>query len=656
MLGEVIRGARRVAHQSLRTLSDLIVLSLAYLLAFLLRFDGSPPLQMWKLLAFTWPYVIALEFAVLHLAAVTRFAWSYVGLREAARTFVAVFCAALVLLAVRIGLAWVVPVWGYARYAMVPIGIIGGNALLSLVGVLGSRVVRRILTERAGALRSPASNPVSTLLFGAGQAGALVAKEIANHPAVPLRAVGFIDDDRSKLGFTVHGVPVLGNRSELPAIILRTGAKQVVVTMTKARGESLRELHEICASCGIEVKVIPGIYQILEGKVNLSRIRTVSIEDLLGRETVELDEELLYAFLRGKRILVTGAGGSIGSELSRQIARFAPAKLVLLDRAEAGLFEVHRELSCRASSPLVVPCIGDICDAARIADVFADHQPHIVFHAAAHKHVPMMEWNPGESVKNNVFGTRVVANACDRNCIEAFVLISTDKAVNPTSVMGATKRVAEMYVQAISSVSATRFVAVRFGNVLGSTGSVLPIFKAQIAEGGPVTVTHPDMVRYFMTIPEASQLVMQAAAMGSTGQIFVLDMGMPVKILDMAKELICLSGLEPDLDIRIEFSGVRPGEKLFEELSLDSEKLARTAHEKIFIGKLATVGLDAINESFLALEEVLHRGSAEEVRAALQRIVPEMQTAHDGACEVQADAGQNQSPARSVGRSVLVVG
>jgi len=382
-----------------------------------------------------------------------------------------------------------------------------------------------------------------------------------------------------------------------------------------------------CRDAGLETKIIPGVYEIVGDHVNLSRIREVAIEDLLGREPVKLDEAVVSACLRGRTVLVTGAGGSIGSELCRQICKFEPGRLVLLERFENALFEIHRELAAAFPNLAIDPCVADVCDIDRVSQVFERTRPEIVFHAAAHKHVAMMEWNPGEAVKNNVGGTRVVATLSDRYKIERFVLVSTDKAVNPASIMGATKRVAEIYLQAFSQRSATRFVTVRFGNVLGSAGSVIPIFRQQIAAGGPVLVTHPEMRRYFMTIPEASQLVMQAGAMGEGGEIFILDMGQPVKIVDLARDLVTLSGLKPGDDIEIRFTGIRPGEKLSEELSTAAEHAEKTRHPKVFIGKIrphewadVVVGVDDL----LALAG---GSDVERVRAQLQALVPEASVA-----------------------------
>jgi FlaA1/EpsC-like NDP-sugar epimerase len=395
-----------------------------------------------------------------------------------------------------------------------------------------------------------------------------------------------------------------------------------LITIANAPGQQIRRITELCRDANIEMRIIPGIYEIVGDKVNLSRIREVAIEDLLGRAPVELDEDVVGSSINNRVVLVTGAGGSIGSELCRQICRFGPQRLVLVERFENALFEIHRELASAFPQVPIDPRIADVCDAERMAYVFDAVKPEIVFHAAAHKHVPMMEWNPGEAVKNNIGGTRTVADLADRMGVERFVLISTDKAVNPSSVMGVTKRVAEVYLQALSQRSSTRFVTVRFGNVLGSAGSVIPIFREQIAKGGPITVTHPEMSRYFMTIPEASQLVLQAGAMGQGGEIYILDMGEPVKIVDLARDLITLSGLRPDDDIEIRFSGVRPGEKLREEISTDSEHADKTRHPKIYIGRIKPHEWDTVVLGVDTVMSMAH-GNTDLLRAALGEIVPE---------------------------------
>ncbi len=494
------------------------------------------PLQMWKLLLFTWPYVGAFEFGVLTLFAIPRFSWRHMGLREAIRVLWAAGTISASLLALRFLSEWAIPLWGYAQYTLIPIGIIAANFACLFLGVVGIRVTRRITAERESAqrLNRGSQEKIPTLLVGAGQAGALVAREIEKRPDLGIRAVGFVDDERGKVGTTIHGIRVWGQIDELTTVASRLGARQVLVTIADLQPQLMRRILQKCESAHLSAKILPGMYQVIEEQAGLGRIRDVSIEDVLGRESVRLDMELMATFLRGKRVLVTGAGGSIGSELCRQVARFKPETLVLVERSEFALFTIHQELLKAHRELSVLPRICDVCDTSRLEVVFATDQPHVVFHAAAHKHVPMMESNPGEAIKNNVFGTKAVADVSNACGCEAFVLISTDKAVNPTSIMGATKRVAEIYVQSLSARSQTKYVAVRFGNVLGSTGSVIPTFTAQIAAGGPVTVTHPDMTRYFMTIPEASQLVMQAAAMGKGGEIYVLDMGEPVKIVELS--------------------------------------------------------------------------------------------------------------------------
>jgi FlaA1/EpsC-like NDP-sugar epimerase len=616
----------RIAFRTLQVLLDLLVLSAAYWLAFLARFEGGLNLELYKLLFFTWPYVIVFQYVVLSLYGIPWFAWRYIGIREASRILVAVATSVGTLAAIRLGFA---TAGGYSQYVMIPLGVLAIDFVVAFLGISGLRVLRRAYAERTDRSHTPrpAAEPTPTLLVGAGRAGVAVAQEIARRPDIGMRAVGFVDDDQMKVGTVIHGLTVLGTTSRLAPIARRRGATQALITIASGRGKDIRRITELCSEAGLAVKIIPAVHEILDGSVNLSMIREVSIEDLLGREPVKLEEELVARLIADKRVLVTGAGGSIGSELCRQIARLNPRALTLGERAEYQLFTIHEELRTRYPQLHLVPRMCDVCDSKRLDAVFAADQPQIVFHAAAHKHVPMMELNPGEALKNNVFGTKKVADAADRHGTGVFVLISTDKAVNSSSIMGATKRVAEMYTQALSSRSKTKYVAVRFGNVLGSAGSVIPTFKAQIAQGGPVTVTHPDMKRYFMTIPEACQLVMQAAAMGDGGEIFVLDMGEPVRIIDLATEMIRLSGFEPGEDIQIELTGLRPGEKLFEEIGFDAEKMSRTRHPKIYIGKLAPCAADVIERRLAGLAEVTGEMSTEAVRAALCAVVPEMEPA-----------------------------
>lgn len=605
---------------------DLFMLSLAFGLAFFLRWDWAPPADVIGRVFLIAPYVLGFEYLVLVALGVRRFSWRYIGLREIGRIFVALAVASLVILISRIVVGALQDEMRYLRHGLVPYSVIAMNFVLAFGGIAGVRVVRRLLGERADAqrpsLQPRKSEQVPTILVGAGQAGVMVAKELAQRPELGLAPIGFLDDDRLKRGTVIHGIPVLGSTHDLEEIATEHGARQVLITMANVPGAVVRHILELSERVGLPAKIIPGIYEIVDGRVNLSRIRDVAIEDLLGREPVTLDQEALNEFVGDRVVLVTGAGGSIGSEICRQVARFEPRQLVLFEQAENALFEIHRELTAAYPNLDLVPCIGDVCDLERVQQTFARLRPSAVFHAAAHKHVPMMEWNPGEAVKNNLGGTKSIADASHRYGCDAFVMISTDKAVNPTSIMGTTKRVAELYVQTLAAQSKTRFVTVRFGNVLGSNGSVVPIFREQIAKGGPVTITHPEMRRYFMTIPEACQLVLQAGSMGKGGEIFILDMGEPVKIVDLARDLIALSGLRVGEDIEIVFTGNRPGEKLFEELATDAEHADKTAHPKIFIGKLGAADSQKTRASVEALL-TLANGDPDAIRRELAALVPE---------------------------------
>lgn len=610
--------------RSLRTAVDLAILSAAYWLAFTLRFEGAIPLNMFKRAIFLWPYVVGGQFALLGWLGVTRFSWRHVGLWEAKRILTACSISLAVLLAARFGAARFEG--GYLQYLQIPVGVIIIDFVLTFLGITGVRVLRRVEVEarsaRSHAVQSRAGVP--TLLVGAGQAGLLVAKELANWRDLGIQPVGFIDDDPLKEGSMVHGLRVLGPSSRIEELARETGAKQALITIASAEGKAIRRIAELCHDAKLPTKIIPGIYEIVGGHVNLSRIRDVAIQDLLGREPVELEEESIEHVLRDRVVLVTGAGGSIGKELCLQVARFAPRRLVAVDQGETSLFYAVRELRQRFPELEVIPCIADICDGPRMEQLFQAHRPEAVFHAAAYKHVGMMEHNVREALRNNVLGTRLLADLAHRSGVAQFVMISTDKAVNPSSVMGASKRLAEMYVQALSQRSETLFVAVRFGNVLGSAGSVIPLFQEQIAKGGPVTVTHPDMRRYFMTIEEASQLVLQAAGIGRGGEIFVLDMGEPVKIVDLARDLITLSGLRVGDDIEIVFTGAQPGEKLFEELSVAEEKADKTRHPKIFVGRIAPQPLEWLAGELDRLGDLVNdQVSDARARSALGRLVPE---------------------------------
>jgi len=603
---------------------DLLILSCALWAALWLRFEGDVPYQMFKRVIFLWPYIVGLQYGFLALLGIPRFSWRYIGLREAVRILRALALATALLVAARLLLVNVIPGNLYAQYGHLPLGIAVFDFVLAFVGLSGVRVARRMGTERAQMQRVQAGTArVPTLLVGAGHAGLLIAKEIARNPSLGIEAVGFIDDNEQTHGTVVHGIRVLGRVADIERLARHHEAQQAIITIASAPGDVVRNIAEACQRAGLKVKVVPGLHQLVSGQLNFTRIRDVAIEDLLRRDQVVLDDQAIAADLRDSVVLVTGAGGSIGAEICRQVSRFGPRRLLLVERAENALFEIHRELRADFPSLTLEPLVADITDARRMNQIFQDYAPQVVFHAAAHKHVPMMEWNVSEAIKNNVIGTRGLADMAHGHRTRAFVMISTDKAVNPSSVMGASKRAAEIYIQALAKQSSTRFVTVRFGNVLDSNGSVVPIFREQISRGGPVTVTHPDMKRYFMTIPEACQLVLQAGAMGRGGEIFILDMGEPVRIVDLARDLIHLSGFLPN-EIEIVFSGIRPGEKLYEELSISDEKAQKTQHPKIYIGRTIAEPLEIVAARLDDLRAAVERGaSAEAVRDLLSSVVPE---------------------------------
>jgi FlaA1/EpsC-like NDP-sugar epimerase len=550
--------------------------------------------------------------------------WRYVSISDLLGILRASLASTLILVAV-----WFVVILQISavRRAL-PAGIAAvsqGVFMADLFGTIllpaGLRMITRLYYEE---FRTTESRRLTRfLIVGAGNAGEGLLREIHRMSVTQYETIGFIDDDPIKQGISIHGIPVLGTVAELPRICKDRNIEEIAIAIPSATREQLRRVIQVCEGTQIRFRTVPSITDIASGRLRVSEIRDVDINDLLGREVVQLDLDRIESFARDKVILVTGAGGSIGSEMCRQICHFAPRLLLLVEQAENPLFYVERDLRRQFPNVQTKPLICDITDRARVEAVFSQYKPQVVIHAAAHKHVPLMELNPSEAVKNNVHGTQTVADAADRHQATHFVMISTDKAVNPTSIMGSSKRIAEMYIQDLGKTSRTQFITVRFGNVLGSEGSVVPIFKKQIAEGGPVTVTHPDMKRYFMTIPEASQLVLQAAGMGQGGEIFVLDMGEPVKIVDLAKELITLSGFRPGEDIEIVFTGPRPGEKLFEELRIEGEDMQRTRHPKISIWRNIPMDRAGLRTGIASLIETAERQDAAELSRGIKALVPE---------------------------------
>ncbi|HEX8776433.1 MAG TPA: nucleoside-diphosphate sugar epimerase/dehydratase [Pyrinomonadaceae bacterium] len=609
--------------------ADLSVLIGAFVFAYLLRFDFDLTERELDRLLIQLPYVVLIEFLALVLAGVYTFIWRYVGMAEVKSFFMAGWWSSLVVLALRLGLP------ERMDNLRVPLSVILMNAFFASGGALGVRVLRRAVYEWEKRLQDTSGsghgNRKSVLLIGAGRAGMIAAREIKNRGGMGLKIEGFVDDDPNKQGKMIQGVKVLGTTQDLPFLVKEYDLDHVIITIAHASRREFRLILDICEQVSLKVKVIPGLDDIIQGRVRLTRIRDLQIEDLLGREPVHLDEENVMSFLTGKTVMVTGGGGSIGSELARQVANFAPGKLLLVERAEFALFEIERELRSTQPDLQIVSLVADVCDETRLRAIFEEYEPHVVLHAAAHKHVPMMESNAFEAVKNNILATNLLGEIAGESGVEVFVLISTDKAVRPTSVMGATKRVAELMIQDLNARHATRYVAVRFGNVIGSTGSVIPIFLEQIQKGGPVTVTHPNMMRYFMTIPEAAQLVLQAGTMGRGGEIFILDMGEPVSILDLARDTISLSGLKPYEDIDIVFTGIRPGEKLFEELNMVDELVGKTEHPKIFIGKIAAYPESKMEQARAELFRLARSGNNRELYKFLSEFLPEARLAASNA-------------------------
>ena len=478
----------------------------------------------------------------------------------------------------------------------------------------GSRVlIRSRLKEK----------PSKVLIVGAGSAGDIVIQELKNNPKLLKKPIGIVDDDIKKQCRRMHNVPIIGMVKDIDTIVTKYDIDEIIIAIANISRKDKKNIIEVCKKTKCKLKTIPGIFEIIDGKVDIKKIRDVQIEDLLGRDPVKVNLEEISGYLQNKVVLVTGGGGSIGSELCRQVSSLNPKQLIILDNYENNAYAIQQELVRKYGTSLnLITVIASIREEKRMDDIFKKYKPDVVFHAAAHKHVPLMEKSPSEAIKNNIFGTKNVAVLADKYKVKRFVLISTDKAVNPTNIMGATKRAAEMIIQTMNEKSETEFVAVRFGNVLGSNGSVIPLFKKQIEEGGPITITHPEITRYFMTIPEAVQLVIQAGAMTKGGEIFVLDMGEPVKIVDLAKNLIKLSGFEIDVDIFIEFTGLRPGEKLYEELLMSEEGLTDTSHEKIFIGKPISINVEKCKMNLEFLKAIVDKERVELIDIIMRELVP----------------------------------
>lgn len=597
-------------------ITDFVLILLSYFLGFIFRFylSDSTLIQIIASFGSHFGKVIlsaSIYILIFYIFKQYKSIWTLAGINEIVNGVIAVTLGGVVSVLISLISKERIPLM---------VTLLAGIMILILCN--GVRVAWRIL--RRAIMYNEASNPEDlkkVLIIGAGSGGALVSNEYKKFPQLKRKVVAFIDDDRQKLGTYVNGVKVYGNREDIIRVAKEKKVDEIIIAIASIKDQVLKELIEKCTEAKIAVKIMPGVAEMIDGKFSINKIRDVDVEDLLGRETIKLDHDGIADYLEGKTVLVTGGGGSIGSELCRQISKFKPKQLIIFDIYENNAYDIQNELKRTYPDLNLVTLIGSVRDRQRLRQIYTRYNPNVVFHAAAHKHVPLMEISPEEAIKNNVVGTFNTAEFANSYGVEKFVLISTDKAVNPTNIMGATKRMCEMIVQAFNKVSDTEFVAVRFGNVLGSNGSVIPLFKKQIAAGGPVTLTHKDITRYFMTIPEASQLVLQAGAYAEGGEIFVLDMGKPVKIYDLAENLIKLSGYEPHRDIKIEVTGLRPGEKLYEELLMNEEGLTETKHEKIFIGKPGDFEIDDIAQKTEELLKYATKGSKIRLKKQLKMVV-----------------------------------
>jgi len=586
------------------------LIGFSYIFSFYLRFEFIFLPENWSVILKTLPFLIIIKLLFFYFFGLFAGLWRYVSIIDLWNIILANFLSSV---------AFCLSVFFYFTFKGYPRSAFIIDFILCTVFVAGVRFFTRLIRERFK--ESLTVKRKNVLIVGAGQAGIAVLRECQNNPSAGLNVVGFIDDDPAKKGLSVFGVRIFCGRKIIPDVVSKYDVEEIILAIPSAKGEVIRDILSYCEMTDANIKIVPGFDKIISGHLEI-KPRKVQPDDLLGREPVKIDETEISSYIRNKKVLVTGAGGSIGAELCRQILKFSPELLILLDNHENYVYYLGVEFSTRFPQLKYKTIIGDIKDIGLLRHLFSNYKPEVVFHAAAHKHVPLMEENPSAAVKNNIVGSRNLIYAAHHYNVERFVLISTDKAVNPANVMGATKRVAEKILQAKARFSKTKFIAVRFGNVLGSTGSVIPLFKKQIDEGGPVTVTHPDVRRYFMSIPEAAQLVLQAGAMGSGGEIFILDMGEQIKIVDLAKNLIALSGLKLNKDISIKYIGLRPGEKLYEEILLDKEKDKVTKHNKIYVTTPENFDSARIRKDIREIEELADIMDEGKIVEKLKEMVP----------------------------------
>ncbi len=595
---------------------DSALINLAYILALYFRYNYSTFRTLSSNYKKTAIIVTCIYLLCFYLFKLYESIWSYASIDE----FVLAIAACLIGNIVTM-VSLHMSGYGFAY------GVSIISCAFSILFIVGFRISFRIYDRLTNILDCNVNKNQfkRTIIIGAGAAASVVIREMKNNNNSKYFPIALIDDDYYKVGKNVLGVKVMGTRKDIVRIAKEKSIENIIIAVPSINEDDKKEILNMCKETGCKIQIIPSVYEVIDGKASLNEIRDVDIEDLLGRKPIELDMKGISDYIRGKQIIVTGGGGSIGSELCRQIARFNPRELIIFDIYENNAYDIQNELKYKYPKLELKVLIGSVRDKKRLEQVFSKYSPEVVFHAAAHKHVPLMEDSPMEAIKNNVFGTFNVAQCANKFNVKRFVLISTDKAVNPTNIMGATKRMCEMIIQSMDNISKTQFVAVRFGNVLGSNGSVIPLFKKQISHGGPITVTDKNITRFFMTIPEAAQLVLQAGTFAKGGEIFVLDMGQPVKIYDLACDLIRLSGFEPNKDIKIEITGLRPGEKLYEELLMSEEGLTNTAHKKIFIGKPTFSNIDELKNGMEELKNIIEDNDMEKLIFKVGEIVPTYQ-------------------------------
>jgi len=604
---------------------DFLLLCLAYFLSYLIRFEGKIPPEVILNIKHTIWLIIPLKLLVFFEFKLYKGMWRYTGINDLINLIKAIFVSSTIIILV---ILYVRRFEGYPRSVFII------DAFLTLFFIGGIRLFIRLVHQTTASdfmekMHFPYFQNVKEerkrlLIIGAGDAGEKILRELRDNPRLKYHVVGFVDDDRKKHGMHIHGVPVLGDIKQIPQLVKAYEMDELLIAIASATRKEMRRIIDLCGETGRKFRIIPGMGELIDEKLTIKAVREVAYEDLMGREPVQLEMGKIGQYIKGKSILITGAGGSIGSELCRQTARFFPKNVILLDRTENNLYEIEMELQRDFPYLHYVPVLGNVLHQSVLRRVFLGYRPDVVFHAAAYKHVPIMELTPWEAIFTNVKGTQNLLEVAKEFHLERFVMVSTDKAVRPTNVMGASKRIAELLTQCYNEHSdTTRFMSVRFGNVIGSSGSVVPLFKRQVEKGGPVTVTHPEVTRYFMTIPEAAQLILQTGSMGEGGEIFVLDMGSPVKILDLARDLIRLSGFEPDEDIEIKFIGLRPGEKLYEELITEGEGVFPTGHEKISVLRKAPCDLNWLKTKIDELTVLAERQDAVGIKRKFKEILPE---------------------------------